>query len=93
MSEFKTRAAVTEKLRVIFCDVLNLPDTDDAICGDGNLVQDLGADSLDQVELVIFTEEAFGFEIPDAEIEALKTFSQFVDLVCAKLAIPARASA
>ncbi|MBT4921492.1 MAG: acyl carrier protein [Rickettsiales bacterium] len=43
-----------------------------------NFVEDLGADSLDQVELVMAFEEEFGIEIPDDAIEKIKTVSDAV---------------
>lgn len=46
-----------------------------------NLADDLGADSLDQVELVMALEDEFDIEITDVEGEALKTVQQAVDYV------------
>ncbi|MBT4989763.1 MAG: acyl carrier protein [Rickettsiales bacterium] len=43
-----------------------------------NFVEDLGADSLDQVELVMAFEEEFGIEIPDDAIEKIKTVADAV---------------
>ncbi|MBF0187161.1 MAG: acyl carrier protein [Magnetococcales bacterium] len=43
---------------------------------DSNFVEDLGADSLDQVELVMALEEEFGCEIPDEEAEKITTVKQ-----------------
>jgi acyl carrier protein len=45
-------------------------------------VEDLGADSLDVVELVMAFEEAFNIEIPDKDAEGLKTVQQAVDYIC-----------
>jgi acyl carrier protein len=42
------------------------------------LKEDLGADSLDCVEMVMATEEEFDFEIPDADAEGFKTVGDFV---------------
>ena len=47
----------------------------------GHLIDDMGADSLDLVELVMVLEEEFDIEIPDNEAEELKTFEQIVDYV------------
>jgi acyl carrier protein len=44
-----------------------------------NFVEDLGADSLDQVELVMAFEEEFGIEIPDEAIEKIKTVADAVN--------------
>jgi acyl carrier protein len=49
-----------------------------------NFVDDLGADSLDTVELVMAFEEAFDLEIPDEEVEGIRTVQQAVDYLAAK---------
>lgn len=46
-----------------------------------HFVNDLGADSLDTVELVMALEEEFGADIPDEEAEKIQTVSQAVDYV------------
>lgn len=48
-----------------------------------SFVDDLGADSLDTVELVMALEEAFGLEIPDEEAEKIKTVGDTVTYVMA----------
>ncbi len=47
----------------------------------GHLIDDLGADSLDLVELVMVLEEEFDIEIPDDEAEELTTFELIVDYI------------
>jgi len=47
----------------------------------GNLIDDMGADSLDLVEMVMMLEEEFDIEIPDEEAEKLMTVEQIVDYV------------
>lgn len=47
----------------------------------GNLIDDMGADSLDLVEMVMILEEEFSIEIPDEEAEKLMTFEQIVDYI------------
>lgn len=48
------------------------------------LVDDLGADSLDLIELVMMTEETFGIEIDDAEAERITTVGEVIAMVIAK---------
>ena len=51
---------------------------------DANFIEDLGADSLDIVELVMAMEEEFGIEIPDEDAEKLKTVSDVSNYLQAK---------
>lgn len=53
------------------------------------LVEDLGADSLDTIELVMAVEDEFGIEISDDEAEACRTVQDCVDLVASKLGMVA----
>jgi len=50
---------------------------------EASFVDDLGADSLDTVELVMALEEAFGIEIPDEDAEKIKTIGDTVSYVVA----------
>ena len=51
---------------------------------EASFTKDLGADSLDQVELVMALEEEFGMEIPDEEAEKITTVQQAIDFVNAR---------
>ena len=48
---------------------------------ESNFIDDLGADSLDTVELIMAFEEEFGVEIPDDEAEKIKTVKDVVDYI------------
>ncbi len=67
---------VFEKVREILCEQLEL-DPDD-ITLDTNLVEDLGADSLDLVDFAMSLEDYFDKEIPDEDLEHIKTIGDVV---------------
>ena len=46
-----------------------------------SLIDDLGADSLDTVELIIAFEEAFGIEIPEADVQQIRTVKDAIEYV------------
>lgn len=54
---------------------------EDEVTGDASFVDDLGADSLDTVELVMALEEEFETEIPDEDAEKITTIQQAVDYI------------
>ena len=74
--EQKVKSIVAEQLGVAMDEVKN----------DSSFQDDLGADSLDTVELVMALEEAFGCEIPDEEAEKITTVQAAIDYVNAKQA-------
>ena len=51
------------------------------VTDDSNLTSDLGADSLDKVELIMNLEEELGIAIPDDELEQLQTVREVIDFV------------
>lgn len=53
--------------------------TEDQVTRDASFVEDLGADSLDTVELVMAFEENFGIEIPDEDAETIQTVGDAID--------------
>ena len=70
---------VFEKMRQILADQL---DADiDSITLETDIADDLGADSLDVVEMLMSIEDEFELEIPDEKIESLKTVGQVVDYI------------
>ena len=54
------------------------------VTNEANFVEDLGADSLDTVELVMAFEEEFGIEIPDEDAEEMQTVGQAIAYLTAK---------
>ena len=61
----------SEKVKEIVVQQLGV--SPDQVTEDAKFIEDLGADSLDQVELVMALEEEFGTDIPDEEAEKLAT--------------------
>ena len=53
---------------------------------DANILEDLGADSLDVVELVMAIEEAFDIEVPDEDAEAMRTVGDVESYIAKRLA-------
>ena len=62
-----------DKAKVIELIVEQLDADSDSISDDDSFMDDLGADSLDTVELIMAFEEEFGIEIPDEDAENIKT--------------------
>lgn len=60
-----------EKIQEMLADALNLPL--EKVTADAKIVEDLGADSLDVVELLSRLEDEYGVEMPDDEVENLVT--------------------
>ena len=72
-------SSVEEQVRGIIAEQLGLKA--DEIKNDASFVDDLGADSLDTVELVMALEEEFETEIPDEEAEKITTVQQAIDYI------------
>jgi acyl carrier protein len=70
---------VESKIKSIIADQLGV--SDEEIKPESSFIEDLGADSLDIVELVMAMEEEFEVEIPDDEAENIKTVSDAVNYV------------
>jgi len=71
------------KVKQIIAEKLGKPE--DKIVPDAKFVEDLGADSLDQVELIMAFEEAFDVEIPDEDAEKLKSVKDALDYLSNKV--------
>ncbi len=77
-------ADIEQKLKATISDQLGVAQAE--IQPGSALVEDLGADSLDVVELVMAIEEEFSVEIPDDEVPKLKTVQDAVDYITARAA-------
>ncbi|MFZ3211275.1 MAG: acyl carrier protein [Terriglobales bacterium] len=72
-------AAVEEKVKQIIVEQLGVDEGE--VTANASFVDDLGADSLDTVELVMAFEEAFEIEIPDEDAEKIRTVKDAVDYI------------
>ena len=68
--------SIEEKVRSIIVDQLGVES--DKVTADAKFIEDLGADSLDTVELVMAFEENFDIEVPDEEAEELQSVADVV---------------
>ncbi|NLH96206.1 MAG: acyl carrier protein [Clostridiaceae bacterium] len=71
--------AVFEKVRKIIVEQLGVED--DEVTLESSFIDDLGADSLDIVELIMALEEEFDIEIPDSEAEKISTVGDAVEYI------------
>jgi acyl carrier protein len=76
--EDKIMSNVEERVKKIVAEQLGVKED---IANDASFVDDLGADSLDTVELVMALEEEFECEIPDDEAEKITTVQQAIDYI------------
>lgn len=70
---------IFDKVKEIIVEQLGVADT--AVTLEASFIDDLGADSLDIVELIMALEEAFDIEIPDADAEKVVTVGDVVDYI------------
>ena len=70
---------VLEKVKVILAEQFDVEE--DSLTNDTDLQDDLGADSLDVVDLLMSIEDEFEIEIPDEEIEHIRTVGELVDYI------------
>ena len=70
---------VFEKVREIICDQLDVAEDD--VTMESNIADDLGADSLDVVDMLMSLEDEFDVEIPDEEIERIRTVGELVTYI------------
>ena len=72
-------AGLEEKVKKIIVDQLGVDAAE--VTSEASFIEDLGADSLDTVELVMALEEEFGIEIPDEEAEKIMTVKHAVEYI------------
>lgn len=74
-----------ERVRKVLADQLSVPM--EQVTMEARFAEDLDADSLDLVEAVLGLEEDLGIEVPEEEMESVKTVGQAVELVAGKLGV------
>ena len=74
-------STVEERVKQIVVEQLSVKE--DEVSAESSFVDDLGADSLDTVELVMALEEEFNCEIPDEDAEKITTVQQAMDYIIA----------
>ena len=72
-------STIEERVKQIVVEQLGVKEEE--VSGESSFVDDLGADSLDTVELVMALEEEFNCEIPDEEAEKITTVQQAMDYI------------
>ncbi len=76
-----SRDEVFERIREVLTERLSVEETD--ITEEANFQEDLGADSLDLVEMIMELEDQFGIKIPDEDAQQIQTVGQAVEYVTA----------
>lgn len=77
-----TREEILAKVKAVVAEKLNVGE--DQVTTDAKFVEDLGADSLDQVELIMAMEDEFELKIPEEEAEKLDTVGSAVNYIVEK---------
>jgi acyl carrier protein len=70
---------IEEEVRRIISERLKVPES--KVVPEASLIEDLGADSLDLVEMAMVLEERFKVQIPDSELEGVKTVGDVVECI------------
>ncbi len=79
MKEIQTMSEIEARVKSVVIEQLGVEESE--VKNESSFVDDLGADSLDTVELVMALEEEFGTEIPDEEAEKITTVQLAIDYV------------
>lgn len=72
------------KVKKIIAETLNLKDAE-KVTMEAHLVNDLGADSLDAVDIIMGIEDEFGITVDDEKIQAIKTVADLVNAIEAEI--------
>ena len=75
--------AVDEKVKKIIAEQLGVEEEE--VTPEASFIEDLGADSLDTVELIMAFEEEFGIEIPEEEAEKIATVQNAIDYIAGQV--------
>ena len=75
---------ITERLKSIVVEQLGV--SKEEVTNVSSFIEDLGADSLDIVELIMALEEEYGIEIPDEDAEKMQTFNDVLTYIIDKVA-------
>ncbi len=70
---------VIDKVKELVAEQLGI--SKDKITENSNIIEDLGADSLDVIEMLMTLEDEYGITIPDDKISQIKTINQIVELI------------
>ncbi|MCF6175773.1 MAG: acyl carrier protein [Victivallaceae bacterium] len=75
-------SSIAEKVKGIIVEQLGV--SEDQVVPEAKFIEDLGADSLDQVELIMALEEEFGEDIPDSEAEKMASVGDAIKYIESK---------
>jgi acyl carrier protein len=81
------RNDIEERVRKVLAEQLAVDESQ--VTANARFAEDLNADSLDLTEAVLALEDEMGIEIPEEEMESVKTVGQAIDLVATKLGVAA----
>jgi acyl carrier protein len=87
-SKNKSTDAIEKRVKEIVIELLLVDEAD--VTPSARFVEDLGADSLDIVELVMALEDAFEIEIPDVDAEKLRTVKQTIEYIKSRSKVSAK---